>query len=55
MRRLLAAALLALAGLTQAAAAPPHAGLPHGVTPEGFHYLGRAEAPATLVEYADFL
>ena len=36
-------------------AAAPTAGLPHGVTPEGHYYLGRADAPVTLVEYADFL
>lgn len=37
------------------AAAASTAGLPHGVTPEGHYYLGRADAPVTLVEYADFL
>jgi protein-disulfide isomerase len=26
-----------------------------GVTPEGYHFLGRADAPATLVMYSDFL
>jgi hypothetical protein len=29
--------------------------LPEGLTPEGYHYLGRADAPATLVMYSDFL
>lgn len=36
-------------------AASPTAKLPHGVTPEGHYYLGQADAPVTLVEYADFL
>jgi hypothetical protein len=31
------------------------AALPEGLTPEGYHYLGRADAPATLVMYSDFL
>jgi hypothetical protein len=26
-----------------------------GLTPEGYHFLGRADAPATLVMYSDFL
>jgi hypothetical protein len=38
-----------------ARAAPDIAGLPHGITPDGHHYLGRADAPVTLVEYGDFL
>jgi hypothetical protein len=43
-------------GAWPASAAPrPTAGLPHGVTPEGHYYLGRADAPVTMVEYADFL
>jgi hypothetical protein len=30
-------------------------GIPEGVTAEGYHYLGRPDAPATLVMYSDFL
>ena len=30
-------------------------GLPAGVTPEGWPYLGRADAPITVEEYTDFL
>jgi hypothetical protein len=33
----------------------PGGALPEGLTPEGYHYLGRADAPATLVMYSDFL
>lgn len=45
---------------TQAPAPEPAAealymGLPHGVTPEGFFYLGRADAPVTVYDYSDFL
>jgi hypothetical protein len=29
--------------------------IPEGLTPEGYHFLGRADAPATLVMYSDFL
>jgi hypothetical protein len=29
--------------------------IPEGITPEGYHFLGRADAPATLVMYSDFL
>jgi hypothetical protein len=29
--------------------------IPDGLTPEGYHFLGRADAPATLVMYSDFL
>ena len=36
-------------------AADATAGLPNGVTPDGHFYLGRADAPVTLVEYGDFL
>jgi hypothetical protein len=29
--------------------------IPQGLTPEGYHELGRADAPVTLVMYSDFL
>lgn len=49
-------AILWLACVGSGAAAPPStAGLPHGVTPDGHYYLGRADAPVTMVEYGDFL
>jgi hypothetical protein len=43
-----------------AIAAQPSAGtaesaIPEGLTPEGYHELGRADAPVTLVMYSDFL
>jgi hypothetical protein len=38
-----------------AAAAPPAEALPQGITAEGHHYLGRGDAPVTLIEYGDFL
>jgi hypothetical protein len=31
------------------------AAITQGVTPEGYHFLGRSDAPATLVMYSDFL
>jgi hypothetical protein len=31
------------------------AAIPEGLTPEGSHFLARADAPATLVMYSDFL
>lgn len=31
------------------------AALAQGLTPEGYHFLGRADAPLTLVNYSDFL
>lgn len=39
-------------------AAPPTAtasGIPEGLTTEGYHVLGRADAPVTLINYSDFL
>ena len=38
-----------------ATAAPEQAGVPESRTPEGYHVLGRADAPVTLVMYSDFL
>jgi protein-disulfide isomerase len=42
---------------TMAVAAPTagQSGIPEGATPEGYHVLGRADAPVTLVMYSDFL
>lgn len=39
----------------EAAAEGPFAGIPQGRTPEGYHMLGAADAPVTLVMYSDFL
>ena len=33
----------------------PFAGIEQGATPEGYHTLGSASAPVTLVMYSDFL
>ncbi len=30
-------------------------GLPHGITAEGFPYLGDPDAPITMIDYSDFL
>jgi protein-disulfide isomerase len=37
--------------------APTAAGdsIPQGLTPEGYHFRGRADAPVTIVMYSDFL
>jgi hypothetical protein len=47
------------AAITSIAAQPPAAtaelAIPEGLTPEGYHELGRADAPVTLVMYSDFL
>jgi hypothetical protein len=49
---------------SQATAAAPTAGaaepaasraIPESLTPEGYHVLGRPDAPVTLVMYSDFL
>jgi len=40
----------------QAATQPAASGdIPESVTPEGYHVLGRADAPVTLTMYSDFL
>jgi hypothetical protein len=50
--------------VSQATAAAPTAGaaepgataaIPESLTPEGYHVLGRPDAPVTLVMYSDFL
>jgi hypothetical protein len=33
----------------------PFKGVPQGVTPEGFYFLGAADAPVAFTEYGDFL
>jgi hypothetical protein len=53
-----AIAVTALPSAEATAAPQPTASstaLPEGLTPEGYHYLGRADAPATIVMYSDFL
>ena len=54
-----AATAPATALVTVATAAPrpttASGAIPEGLTPEGYHFLGRADAPATLVMYSDFL
>jgi hypothetical protein len=41
---------------TAAAPAPTtSAAIAEGLTPEGYHFRGRADAPVTLVMYSDFL
>ncbi len=39
----------------EAAADGPFAGIPRSRTAEGYHVLGAADAPVTLVMYSDFL
>lgn len=36
-------------------ALPLYNGIPHGVTPDGFYFLGNPAAPVTLTDYSDFL
>jgi protein-disulfide isomerase len=47
----------ATAAPTASATQPEHTAvsIPDGTTPEGYHMLGRADAPVTLVMYSDFL
>ncbi len=40
---------------TRPAELPNYADLPQGRTPEGYPYLGAADAPVTLVMFSDFL
>ena len=37
------------------ATAAPEGGIAQGLTPEGYHYLGRDDAPVTITNYSDFL
>jgi hypothetical protein len=30
-------------------------GVPHGVTSDGFYFLGQPNAPVTMTDYSDFL
>ncbi len=59
-----AAVIAPTAAGTQASAAAPTVGaapagdtaaIPNSLTPEGYHMLGRPDAPVTLVMYSDFL
>ena len=59
-----AAVIAPTPALAQATAAAPTAGaaqpgaaaaIPDSLTPEGYHVLGRPDAPVTLVMYSDFL
>ena len=52
-----AAASPAPAAAPTAGAAQPEnsAAIPDSLTPEGYHMLGRPDAPVTLVMYSDFL
>jgi hypothetical protein len=45
----------ALAPTAPATSAPAASDTPAGTTAEGYHTLGRADAPVTLVMYSDFL
>ena len=44
-----------VAAPTAGAAQPAAAAIPESLTPEGYHVLGRPDAPVTLVMYSDFL
>ena len=39
---------------SEAQAATPYNGVAQGLTPEGFPFLGAANAPVTLTEHSDF-
>ena len=43
------------AGPSEAQPATPYNGVAQGLTPEGFPFLGAANAPVTLTDYSDFL
>lgn len=59
VRRWLRAVVVSIMILTAAGAAHPAVplpgDLPHGVTADGFAYLGNPAAPVTLTEYSDYL
>ena len=40
---------------SEAQAGTPYNGVAQGLTPEGFPFLGAANAPVTLTDYSDFL
>ena len=40
---------------SEAQAATPYNGVAQGLTPEGFPFLGAANAPVTLTDHSDFL
>ena len=42
------------AAASEAPAGTPYNGVPQGLTPEGFPFLGAANAPVTLTEHSDF-
>ncbi len=39
---------------SEAQAGTPYNGVPQGLTPEGFPFLGAANAPVTLTDHSDF-
>ena len=43
------------AGPSEAQTGTPYNGVAQGLTPEGFPFLGAANAPVTLTDYSDFL
>ena len=43
------------AGPSEAQPATPYNDVAQGLTPEGFPFLGAANAPVTLTDYSDFL
>jgi protein-disulfide isomerase len=42
-------------GVPTPSAATTESGIAQGLTPEGYHVLGQADAPVTIVTYSDFL
>lgn len=49
------ALLEAPTGVPTPSAATAESGIAQGLTPEGYHVLGQADAPVTIVTYSDFL
>jgi protein-disulfide isomerase len=49
------ALLEAPTGVPTPSAATAESGIAQGLTPEGYHFLGQADAPVTIVTYSDFL